>query len=97
MSLASVAGAAAHSAAPASRLRGKATPARPCNRGSSVKAMASAEPAPLVATSWRTSALAARHKALGSNLEDWNGMGTGACPPAHRAHTVFDRRGVACP
>lgn len=26
--------------------------------------------------SWRTSALASRHRALGSNLEDWNGMGT---------------------
>jgi aminomethyltransferase len=26
--------------------------------------------------SWRTSALADRHRALGSNLEDWNGMGT---------------------
>jgi len=25
--------------------------------------------------SWRTSALADRHRALGSNLEDWNGMG----------------------
>ncbi len=25
---------------------------------------------------WRTSALADRHRALGSNLEDWNGMGT---------------------
>jgi aminomethyltransferase len=27
--------------------------------------------------SWRTSALADRHRALGSALEDWNGMGTG--------------------
>ena len=26
--------------------------------------------------SWRMSALADRHRALGSNLEDWNGMGT---------------------
>ena len=26
--------------------------------------------------SWRTSALADRHRALGSDLEDWNGMGT---------------------
>ena len=26
--------------------------------------------------SWRTSALADRHRALGSKLEDWNGMGT---------------------
>jgi aminomethyltransferase len=26
--------------------------------------------------SWRISALADRHRALGSNLEDWNGMGT---------------------
>jgi aminomethyltransferase len=26
--------------------------------------------------SWRTSALADRHRALGSQLEDWNGMGT---------------------
>src|ERR1700728_3472864 len=26
--------------------------------------------------SWRTSALADRHRALGSELEDWNGMGT---------------------
>lgn len=25
---------------------------------------------------WRTSALADRHRALGSALEDWNGMGT---------------------
>jgi len=29
-----------------------------------------------VALSWRTSALAERHRALGSKLEDWNGMGT---------------------
>jgi aminomethyltransferase len=29
-----------------------------------------------MALSWRTSALADRHRALGSNLEDWNGMGT---------------------
>lgn len=29
-----------------------------------------------MATSWRISALADRHRALGSNLEDWNGMGT---------------------
>ena len=27
-------------------------------------------------TSWRTSVLADRHRALGSKLEDWNGMGT---------------------
>ncbi|MBT3486495.1 MAG: aminomethyl transferase family protein, partial [Desulfobacula sp.] len=26
--------------------------------------------------STRTSALASRHRALGSDLEDWNGMGT---------------------
>jgi aminomethyltransferase len=26
--------------------------------------------------SWRTSVLADRHRALGSGLEDWNGMGT---------------------
>ena len=26
--------------------------------------------------SWRYSALADRHRALGSNLEDWSGMGT---------------------
>jgi aminomethyltransferase len=26
--------------------------------------------------SWRISALSNRHRALGSNLEDWNGMGT---------------------
>ena len=26
--------------------------------------------------SWRTSSLADRHRALGSALEDWNGMGT---------------------
>jgi aminomethyltransferase len=26
--------------------------------------------------SWRRSALAERHIALGSSLEDWNGMGT---------------------
>jgi aminomethyltransferase len=29
-----------------------------------------------MATSWRISALAERHRALGSTLEDWNGMGT---------------------
>lgn len=29
-----------------------------------------------MATSWRYSALAERHRQLGSNLEDWNGMGT---------------------
>ena len=29
-----------------------------------------------MALSWRTSALAERHRALGSVLEDWNGMGT---------------------
>ncbi|MFL9986600.1 aminomethyltransferase family protein [Paraburkholderia sediminicola] len=29
-----------------------------------------------MANSWRISALADRHRALGSNLEDWNGMGT---------------------
>lgn len=29
-----------------------------------------------MANSWRQSALAERHRALGSNLEDWNGMGT---------------------
>jgi aminomethyltransferase len=29
-----------------------------------------------MATSWRFSALADRHRALGSKLEDWNGMGT---------------------
>lgn len=29
-----------------------------------------------MSTSWRTSALADRHRALGSALEDWNGMGT---------------------
>lgn len=29
-----------------------------------------------MANSWRFSALADRHKALGSTLEDWNGMGT---------------------
>ena len=29
-----------------------------------------------MALSWRTSALADRHRALGSTLEDWNGMGT---------------------
>jgi aminomethyltransferase len=29
-----------------------------------------------MAHSWRISALAERHRALGSNLEDWNGMGT---------------------
>ena len=29
-----------------------------------------------MALSWRTSALADRHRALGSRLEDWNGMGT---------------------
>jgi aminomethyltransferase len=26
--------------------------------------------------SWRTSVLADRHRALGSKLEDWSGMGT---------------------
>ena len=29
-----------------------------------------------MAHSWRISALAERHRALGSNLEDWSGMGT---------------------
>ena len=29
-----------------------------------------------MALSWRTTVLAARHRALGSKLEDWNGMGT---------------------
>lgn len=29
-----------------------------------------------MALSWRTTALAERHRALGSKLEDWNGMGT---------------------
>jgi len=29
-----------------------------------------------MANSWRISALAERHRALGSHLEDWNGMGT---------------------
>jgi aminomethyltransferase len=29
-----------------------------------------------MALSWRTSLLADRHRALGSKLEDWNGMGT---------------------
>ncbi len=29
-----------------------------------------------MALSWRTSALSERHRALGSKLEDWNGMGT---------------------
>ena len=29
-----------------------------------------------MALTWRTSALADRHRALGSKLEDWNGMGT---------------------
>jgi aminomethyltransferase len=29
-----------------------------------------------MALSWRYSALADRHRALGSKLEDWNGMGT---------------------
>ncbi len=29
-----------------------------------------------MALSWRTSSLADRHRALGSKLEDWNGMGT---------------------
>lgn len=27
-------------------------------------------------SSWRLSVLADRHRALGSKLEDWNGMGT---------------------
>ena len=27
-------------------------------------------------SSWRVSAIADRHRALGSALEDWNGMGT---------------------
>jgi aminomethyltransferase len=30
----------------------------------------------MMTNSWRTSALADRHRALGSALEDWNGMGT---------------------
>ena len=29
-----------------------------------------------MALSWRTTVLADRHRALGSKLEDWNGMGT---------------------
>jgi glycine cleavage system aminomethyltransferase T len=29
-----------------------------------------------MANLWRISALAERHRQLGSNLEDWNGMGT---------------------
>ena len=29
-----------------------------------------------MALSWRFSALGDRHRALGSNLEDWSGMGT---------------------
>ncbi|HWW79324.1 MAG TPA: hypothetical protein VNY82_06990, partial [Steroidobacteraceae bacterium] len=29
-----------------------------------------------MALSWRTTVLAGRHRALGSKLEDWNGMGT---------------------
>src|SRR6266581_2807679 len=29
-----------------------------------------------MALSWRTSLMADRHRALGSKLEDWNGMGT---------------------
>ena len=29
-----------------------------------------------MALSWRTTVLAERHRALGSKLEDWNGMGT---------------------
>ncbi|HMC46525.1 MAG TPA: aminomethyl transferase family protein, partial [Caballeronia sp.] len=29
-----------------------------------------------MANSWRTSVLASRHLALGSKLENWNGMGT---------------------
>src|SRR6202050_4090998 len=29
-----------------------------------------------MALSWRTTVLADRHRALGSRLEDWNGMGT---------------------
>jgi len=29
-----------------------------------------------MALSWRNSVLADRHRALGSKLEDWNGMGT---------------------
>ncbi|MDB6087034.1 MAG: glycine cleavage protein [Gammaproteobacteria bacterium] len=29
-----------------------------------------------MALSWRYSVLADRHRALGSKLEDWNGMGT---------------------
>lgn len=83
-----VCGVAAHVAS-ASRLRNRAT-----KRGSCVKTMASAsEPAPLVATSWRTSALAARHKALGSALEDWNGMGTGAYAGARQWGT---RSGALC-
>ena len=30
----------------------------------------------LMTNSWRFSALIDRHRALGSNLEDWSGMGT---------------------
>jgi len=44
--------------------------------------------------SWRTSVLADRHRALGSKLEDWNGMGT-AWTYAHdinRDHTAIRTR-----
>ena len=45
----------------------------------------------------RTSALAARHAALGSGLEDWNGMGTAwsyATDPCDEHDAVRDAAGL---
>ncbi len=42
-------------------------------------------------TSWRTSALEERHRALGSALEDWNGMGT---PWTYRSDPQADHAAI---
>ena len=47
--------------------------------------------------SWRISALAERHRALGSNLEDWNGMGTAwtySSPLADHHEAIRTRAGL---
>ncbi|CAD5378605.1 Aminomethyl transferase family protein [Pseudomonas sp. OF001] len=51
-----------------------------------------------MANSWRISALASRHRALGSALEDWNGMGTawtyGATSLAEAHEAIRTRAGL---
>ena len=50
-----------------------------------------------MAHSWRISALAERHRALGSHLEDWNGMGTAwtyASPLADHHEAIRTRAGL---